>query len=172
VNNAFSAASPSATSTFGAITSLVACVGLFPLLLFEHTRSIRPSDIAVVYLLVTLSCDVLTFCVEVFAGSTFHHVYLPLPSSWPVILNICVKLALLVAESQGKKQVLRAPGRQHSPEELAGVLSRTFFWWINPILAQGRRDILTEDTLPPVDRRLSSKTLRHKALLAWDQRGN
>lgn len=172
LSNAFSAASGTAIRIFGAITSLAACVGLFPLLLFEHKRSIRPSDLAVIYLVVTLSCDVLKFCTEVFADSAFHYVFPPLRSSWPNLLNICIKLVLLAVESQGKKQVLRDPSRQYSPEELAGVLSRTFFWWINPILAQGSREILTEDTLPPVDHRLSSKTLRHKALLAWDQRGN
>lgn len=172
LSNAFSAASQSTIRIFGATTSLAACVGLFPLLLFEHTRSIRPSDLAVIYLVVTLSCDALKFCTEVFADSTFHYVYLPLRWFWPIILNICIKLALLVVEGQGKKQILRDPSRQYSPEELAGVLSRTFFWWINPILAQGRREILTEDTLPPVDHTLSSKNLRRKALLAWDQRGN
>lgn len=172
LSNAFSEASQSAIRIFGAIISFAACVGLFPLLLFEHNRSIRPSDLAVIYLVITLSCDALKFCTEVFADSVFHYVNLPLRSSWPIVLNICIKLALLVVESQGKKQLLRDTSRKYSPEELAGVLSRNFFWWINPILAQGRREILTEDTLPPVDRTLSSKTLRHKALLAWDQRGN
>ncbi|KAG8169736.1 hypothetical protein KVR01_000481 [Diaporthe batatas] len=168
--NTIPAASQSATRIFGAITSLAACVGLFPLLLFEHRRSIRPSDLAIIYLLVTLSCDTLLFYTEVLTDSSFHNVHLPPLSSWPSSLNICIKFALLVLESQGKKHGLRDTGRQHSPEEMAGVLSRVFFWWINPILAQGRCEILTGDTLPPVDHRLSSKTIRKKALLAWDQR--
>lgn len=169
--NILSRASPSGIRILDASTALAACLGLVPLLLFEHKRSVRPSDLALIYLLATLTCDVLRFWAALYAGSALHHAYLSLRHSWPIILNICIKIALLVAESQGKEQFLREPHRQYAPEQLAGVLSRTFFWWINPILAQGRRVILTEDSLPPVDHGLSSKSLRHKALLSWDQRG-
>ncbi|TEA20925.1 ABC transporter atnG [Colletotrichum sidae] len=81
-----------------------------------------------------------------------------------------LKLALLLAESQGKRSLLRSPYDQSAPEETAGVLSRIFFWWINAILAKGYRMILTGDALPPVDGKLSSGLRLQEALLAWDQR--
>ena len=58
-----------------------------------------------------------------------------------------------------------------SPEETAGILGRTFFWWINPILGDGNRKILVAEDLPNVDRALTSETLREKILLAWSDRG-
>lgn len=154
-----------------AITSFIACIGLCPLLLLEHTRSIRPSDLAVTYLLVTLACDTAEFGTAVYENAAWPHVALPLRAALPAIANICVKFVLLVAESRGKGTILRGARDQWAPEELAGILSRTFFWWINSILAQGRHNILTEDSLPPIDHNLSSRLLRHRALLAWDQRG-
>lgn len=154
-----------------AITSFIACIGLCPLLLLEHTRSIRPSDLAVTYLLVTLACDTAEFGTAVYDHAAWPHVAMPLRAALPAIANFCVKFVLLVAESRGKEAILRGSRDQWAPEELAGILSRIFFWWINSILAQGRRSILTEDSLPPIDHKLSSRLLRHRALLAWDQRG-
>ncbi|TDZ30378.1 ABC transporter atnG [Colletotrichum spinosum] len=146
-----------------AIVPIIAAVGLLPLLFLEHGRSVRPSDLAVVYLLVTLVCDS--------AGLAASHV----GSKNLLVLSTgisvpALKLALLLAESQGKQSLLRSPYDQSVPEETAGILSRTFFWWINAILAKGYRMILTGDALPPVDGKLSSGLRRQEALLAWDQR--
>ncbi|TDZ21488.1 ABC transporter atnG [Colletotrichum orbiculare MAFF 240422] len=146
-----------------AIVPIIAAVGLLPLLFLEHGRSVRPSDLAVVYLLVTLVCDSAGLAAS-YVGSKKLMV-LSTGISVPAL-----KLALLLAESQGKQSLLRSPYDQSAPEETAGVLSRTFFWWINAILAKGYRMILTGDALPPLDGKLSSGLRRHEALLAWDQR--
>ncbi|OKL58645.1 hypothetical protein UA08_06138 [Talaromyces atroroseus] len=106
------------------ITSFISYLFLCPLLFLEHTRSVKPSDLAVVYLIASLACD---------------------------------------AAQLGKTNKL-------PPEQLAGVLSRAFFWWINSILAKGSHEILTADSLPPIDRKLSSELLRRRALRAWDRR--
>lgn len=171
LTKALSPASHSAIGILSATTSFLAYIGLCPLLLLEHTRAIRPADYAVIYLLITLACDTAGFGTAILENAAFLHVALPLRAALLAIANICVKFVLLVIESQGKQAILRSDRGQWSPEELAGILSRTFFWWINPILAQGRRDILAEDSLPPLDLKISSGKLRHKALLAWDQRG-
>jgi ATP-binding cassette, subfamily C (CFTR/MRP), member 1 len=146
------------------IVSFTACIGLCPLLFLEHTRSIRPSDLAVVYLLFSFVCEAAEL------GITLHEDGV-IPASLPAMANLCVKFILLLVESRGKEIILRGPRGQWPPEQLAGVLSRTFFWWINAILAKGSRNILTEDNLPPIDHQLSSRLLRQQALLAWDQRG-
>ncbi|WYZ44670.1 hypothetical protein EsH8_VII_001106 [Colletotrichum jinshuiense] len=148
---------------FSAIASFIACVGLCPLLVLEHSRSVKPSDLAVVYLLGTLACDSIQLGTTVY-GNGISAV------EGPAIANIFVKFVLLVTESQGKGTILRGPHGQWPPELLAGILDRTFFWWINSILAQGNQKILTEDNLPPLDPQLSSELLRHRALKAWDQR--
>lgn len=151
------------------ITSLIACLGLCPLVFLEHTRSVRPSDLSVLYLSVTLACDSIDLWTTVYQDTAAS---VALRDLLPAILNICLKLVLVVLESQRKDKILRDGSDKWSPEELSGILSRTFFWWINSILAQGRRNILTEDSLPPIGAQLSSKLLRHQASVAWDQRGN
>ncbi|KPM40571.1 hypothetical protein AK830_g5983 [Neonectria ditissima] len=146
-----------------AITSLIACIGLSTLVFLEHMRSVKPADLAVVYVLVSLACS----CIELFTTAVKRGV-LDFPTRL-LAASVCLKLALVVVESRTKKTILRSPQSQLPPEQLAGILSRTFFWWINPILANGNRSLLTQDSLPSLDHELSSKELRHRALQTWDQ---
>ncbi|KAF3012251.1 hypothetical protein E8E14_011229 [Neopestalotiopsis sp. 37M] len=144
-------------------SSFLACIGLIPLVFLEHRRSIKPSDLVVLYLLVSLACD------SAELGTTTYR-DVTLVFAVPAIAKVGIKVVLLLLESKEKEKVLRGHGKQWPPEQLAGVLSKSFFWWINPILAQGGRGILSGDSLPPIDRKLSSRALRLKALRAWDQR--
>ncbi|TIC97218.1 Canalicular multispecific organic anion transporter 1 [Colletotrichum higginsianum] len=146
-----------------AVASFTACVGLCPLLALEHTRSVKPSDLGIVYLLASTACDFAELGTSHYGNRTSEAVT-------PGIVNLFVKFVLLIAESRGKKPILRDPRGQQSPEELANILDRTFFWWINPILALGNRHVLAEENLPPMGHMLSSKSLRQQALRAWDQR--
>lgn len=138
----------------------LAYMGLFPLLYLEHTRSIRPSDFAVIYLLVSIACDI-----SEIGANAYQNVAL-----LPAIARLCVKFLLIGIESRGKKAILRDASSQWSPELLAGILNRTFFWWINSILARGKHHVLAEDSIPPIDHEISSKLLRNRALKFWDQR--
>lgn len=118
----------------------------------------------VIYLLVSIACDAALV-------GTWVYPDMSISVGLPAISKLCLKFVLLVAESQGKGGILRGARGHWPPEQLAGILNTTFFWWINPILAQGSRDILTGENLPSIDHELSSKLLRHRALIAWDQRG-
>lgn len=151
-----------------AIISFIACIGLVPLIFLEHSRSIKPSELAIVYLIVSLACDV----VELTKTDNGHLILMLVDYSvdLPTFANLGIKFALLWIENQGKQAILRDEHAQHSPEELGSVLNTTFFWWINSMLAEGNRSILTEESLPPLDEKLSSGLRRQRALRAWDQR--
>ncbi|KAF6805035.1 hypothetical protein CMUS01_14711 [Colletotrichum musicola] len=151
-----------------AIVAFVASVGLAPLIFLEHSRSISPSDLAIAYLIISLACD----AVELATNDHAHVMLMPAKYSLdlPMFANLGIKFTLLWIENRGKRAILRDEHQQHSPEELGSVLNRTFFWWINSILAKGNRSILTEESLPPLDDKLSSKLRRQRALRAWDQR--
>ncbi|KAK2035131.1 P-loop containing nucleoside triphosphate hydrolase protein [Colletotrichum zoysiae] len=148
---------------YSAITSLIACVGLAPLLFLEHNRSLKPSDLAIVYLLLSLACDVAESGTIEYGDATFTSIV-------PRIAILCIKALLLVVECRRKRTIPKHTHGQWSPEELANILDRTFFWWINPILALGNRHVLTGDNLPPLCQELSSGPLRQRALQVWDQR--
>lgn len=140
------------------IASFVPTALLCPLLYLEHVRSARPADLAVIFLLVSLVCDLV---VAVHEGL----------KEWLIpTTNITLKFLLIAAESRSKQEVLKSPYSSQSPEQLAGIISRIFFWWINPILALGNQIILSGEDLPPIDHLLASEKLRHDALKAWDQR--
>ncbi|SCO78296.1 related to multidrug resistance protein [Fusarium oxysporum] len=140
------------------IASFTTTTLLGPLLYMEHMRSVRPADLAVIFLLVSLACD---------AANAFQGVL----DTWILpATQLALKLLLVATESRSKQGLLKSPYDSQAPEQLAGILSRTFFWWINPILALGNRIMLSGDDLPLIDDQLSSKQLRHRGLKAWDKR--
>ncbi|OOQ83629.1 putative multidrug resistance protein [Penicillium brasilianum] len=106
-----------------------------------------------------------------------HLIILTLPSSNLEIVSLILitiilmlEMSLLVTESQSKVEILKPPYKSLTPEELTGVLGRLLFWWINPILKEGYHSFLTLDDLPKVDPKLSSRLLRKRLILAWNQR--
>ncbi|KAG4260155.1 hypothetical protein FPRO03_01978 [Fusarium proliferatum] len=140
------------------VASVVATALLCPLLHLEHVRSTRPADLVVIFLLVSLVCDL---------GAALQEG----PEEWLIpTTKITLKFLLIAAESRSKQGILKSPYSFQSPEQLAGILSRTCFWWINPILALGNQIILSGEDLPPIDPLLTSEKLRHDGLKAWDQR--
>lgn len=151
---------------FAAIASFVACILLCPLLFLEHSRSVKPSDLGIIYLLVSLACDATEFWLAYEGGKLYND-----DALYISIANLKLRLVLIFAGSHGKASILRNTGEQSSPEEVCGVLSRTFFWWINPILARGNKFVLSGDSLPSLHTELSSEVLRRRALKCWDQRG-
>ncbi|KAH9238350.1 hypothetical protein K456DRAFT_1746473 [Colletotrichum gloeosporioides 23] len=148
-----------------AIASFLACILLCPLLFLEHSRSVRPSDLSIIYLLVSLACDATEFWLA-FENGELNNT----DALYMGIANLALKCVLIFAGSRDKASVLRNTSEQASPEEVGGVLSRTFFWWINPILARGNKFVLSGDSLPSLHTELSSEVLRRRALRCWDQR--
>jgi ATP-binding cassette subfamily C (CFTR/MRP) protein 1 len=146
------------------VASLVAALGLSLLLYLEQKRSLNPSDLATLYLVASILCDVVLLTNP--AGITAHT-----ETSRPVLFRCLMQLTLLIFECHGKRSTPSVFGESQSPEELSGVLSRVFFTWINPILFQGYKNLLVDQDLPPLSRDLKPKVIRKAILQAWDQRG-
>lgn len=141
------------------IAAVVYCI-LSPL---EHKRSVRPSTPIILFLTVNL------------LGETARWVLADRHPDLTIIgrsikLAIVINLLLLFLESFDKSGMLLDPAAVRSPEDTAGVLSRTFFWWINAILARGYYEKLEVKTLPDLDEKLASTSLRSAALHNWEQR--
>jgi ATP-binding cassette subfamily C (CFTR/MRP) protein 1 len=146
------------------VASLVAALGLSPLLFLEQKRSLKPSDLATLYLVASILCDVVLLANPV--GITDHT-----KTSRPVLARCLMHLTLLIFECHSKRSTSSVLGESQSPEELSGVLSRAFFTWINPILFQGYKNLLVDQDLPPLSQDLKPKVIRKAILQAWDQRG-
>jgi hypothetical protein len=145
------------------VLDLIAFTCLCPLLYLEHVRSLRPADVIVVFLMASMACDIgVLIATKQPLGMAAHSLAAP---------NILLKTLLAAIESRDKAPMLRSEYARKAPSQRAGILSRTFFWWMNSFLALGNHKILKEDDLPPLDEALSSRSIRQRALKAWDRRG-
>ena len=146
-----------------ACLSLAAACILCPLSFLEHTRSVRPSSLILLY----LAISVIGHAIQL---SLFGYQQ-PNPGNLGLELTqVCVELVLLVSESSVKETTLKSQHQELSTEELSSIIGRTFFWWIIPILRKGHGKILDHADLPNMDSKLSSESLRRNILLSWDQR--
>lgn len=145
--------------------ALAASVGLVWLSIAEHKRSIRPSNLIVLYLLLTIVFDTFALTYPGFSnvrsGGRNHAL---------LVAEVASRAAMLLLESQDKTSILRSEYGRASPEETAGLISSVLFWWLNGLLSRGNRSILRGSHLPPLDSGLEAEGLRRKILETWENR--
>ena len=144
-----------------ALDFTAACV-LFVLSCFEHGRSVTPSTVIGIYMLVSLPFDAVRL-------RTF---YLLRNSAAQGIANLlslalAVKFGVLVTEAVEKRGILLEPYRHLPPEATSGVYSRSVFWWLNPLLRLGFGKNLKTDDLFGLDQALSSDSVRSRFRRKW-----
>ena len=139
-------------------------MGLSLLLFLEQQRSLKASDLAILYLVAAILCDavVLTMPSEVLEHTDI---------SRPVLVRCFMHFVLLVLECRTKRSAFSALNNHLSLEELHSVLSRALFTWINPILFQGYKNILVDQDLSSLSRDMKPEFTRDAILRAWSQRG-
>lgn len=152
--------------TVAAVNSLVAATGVCWLLFAEARHAIRPSDLVLSYLLASVICDSIWIFVP---GPSIHSwsSYLTLYT----LVSVILKALLLFVECQGRDLALLSQNHAISPEETAGLIRGTLFWWINPILGIGARRTFRVQDIPTLPLELSTKFRRQAIIQAWDRRG-
>lgn len=120
----------------------------------ETSRSYRPSSTIVAY-------HGLLLLAEIVRCRTY---WLIQQQSTAILLiaSSSLRAILLVLESLHKKTALDGTPEARSREEMAGVISRSFFQWLVPLLLQGYRQDLTCEDLGPVDSVMYSASLEAK----------
>jgi ATP-binding cassette subfamily C (CFTR/MRP) protein 1 len=106
----------------------------------EHTRSVKPSTLINVYLFLTLLFD----CA---IARTLW-----LLQSAGVIAKLftstaAVKFLVLTVEAWEKRSILLSHYQDLSPEVTSGILGRSVFWWLNPLMKTGFGRLLTDQDL-------------------------
>lgn len=134
---------PQATSKAQIAAAVLVFVNGLLLLLVshaEHTRSVSPSTLINVYLVFTLLFDcVITRTLWLLRDVD---VVARLFTSAAV-----TKLLVLAVEAWEKRSILLAQYRELSPEVTSGILNRTVFWWLNPLMKAGFGRLLTDQDL-------------------------
>jgi len=81
-------------------------------------------------------------------------------------VGVGVKFIQLVLEAQKKSPVTRL--EKNYSEEVSGIYSRSFFWWLNPLFLKGLRNILSLQDLDDLGRDMSSERLGNKMMESWN----
>ncbi|EEU35583.1 uncharacterized protein NECHADRAFT_52409 [Fusarium vanettenii 77-13-4] len=126
----------------------------------EHTRSVRPSTLINVYLLLTLlfDCAIARTLWLIEGTKLIAKVF---------TATVAIKFTVLVSEAWEKRSILRAQYQELSPESTSGILGRSVFWWLNPLMKIGFGRPLTEEDLYTIDSSLSSRRLVAHAQETW-----
>ncbi|KAL6364357.1 hypothetical protein LRP88_01755 [Fusarium phalaenopsidis] len=126
----------------------------------EHTRSVRPSTLINVYLFLTLlfDCAIARTLWLIEGTKLIAKVF---------TATVAIKFTVLVSEAWEKRSILQAQYRELSPESTSGILGRSVFWWLNPLMKIGFGRPLTEKDLYTIDASLSSRRLIAHAQDTW-----
>jgi hypothetical protein len=150
------------TAIPSAILSLLDVIFITVLSVIEHSRSVRPSTLICVYLLISILVD------SVQVRTLFLRPYYSTALAGMVATAVGLKVFLLSIEIQHKGKYLSHQLReQYPPEELSGVFARTVFSWLNELFLRGFRKILTLDDLFPTDNELGSNLLMSALKVQW-----
>ncbi|KAF5625992.1 multidrug resistance-associated 1 [Fusarium sp. NRRL 52700] len=145
-----------------AAAALVFVNGLLLALLsyVEHTRSVRPSTVINVYLLFTaiFDCAIARTLWIIDGAHTVARLFTAATSA---------KALVLISEAWEKRSILRAQYRDLSPETTSGILGRSIFWWINPLMKLGFSNFLTEHDLYAIENSLLGKRLFAQMEKSW-----
>lgn len=129
--------------------------------MFEHARSLRPSSLLEIFLLLSVLFDVAR-ARTVWLLDEDHVV----PSLFTC--TVAFKATMLVLESIEKTRFLLPQYQSCSPEETSGTISRAFFLWLAPLLKAGYGKTLLPSDLFPLDQGLKAEPLHAKFQAAWD----
>ncbi|RFU74209.1 hypothetical protein TARUN_8040 [Trichoderma arundinaceum] len=139
-------------------SSLMSCA----LSYLEHVRSLGPSSLLNVFLLVSLLLD----------AAVLRTVWLSLSTAASesiravLTASFALKAVLLVLE--GREKSAHVVGRQTlAPEETSGLYSRAVFAWVAPLLRTGFQRLLRPADLFPLDEKMSASGLNERFWWHW-----
>lgn len=127
---------------------------------FEHKRSVRPSFLVSLYILITLIFDI--------ARARTHWLMRQRDSTAAILTAIVgLKLAMLVIESIEKRKILLSAYKDVSTESTSGLFNRALFCWLNPLLLKGYISVLSTENLFPITENLSSIEVTDDLQRGW-----
>ncbi|RAL04613.1 multidrug resistance protein MDR [Aspergillus ibericus CBS 121593] len=147
------------TSLAAAALSFFSSIALLFLSHLEHLYSIQPSFL----LNLSLSLSILFDTVR--ARSLWLASYTLLAAIYTA--SIAVKVVWFILESRSKQAHFIDKRTRYGDEEVRGLYSRAFFWWINPLLFLGFKERLSVDELPYLDQALSANVLHQSFSAQW-----
>ncbi|TGO26008.1 hypothetical protein BPAE_0068g00420 [Botrytis paeoniae] len=143
-----------------AALSVIVTIGLAALSNLENNRSIRPSLVICTYLLLSTLLDLAQ-------ARTLWLQHGNTALSAVFTCSVLAKAVLLCLEAFEKRSFLKDPYNRYPPEALAGFINTSLFWWLNTLIQNGHRNLLSLGDLFDTDKALSSSSLETKMQTAW-----
>lgn len=149
-------------SLAAAVLALISTI-LFSVVSFkEHSCSKGPCETIQVFLLLTILLDLARVRTQWLLPDN-----LAIATSFSIAFGLRILWLVFESIPKHKYGVLLANDEDISPEELNGIISRSLFWWINPLLVLGYSKDLSMSDLFPVDSALSGPTTYERMHKVW-----
>lgn len=125
----------------------------------EHTKSVRPGSLLNSFLFVSILLDI--------ALARTFFIRPGLRAVAGVFMTSLVAKALLLVLEESPKRLL-ATEKDIARETMAGIISRSVFWWLNSLFLNGARLLLRVDDIETIDMKFSSEKLMVQLERVWD----
>ncbi|KUJ11330.1 ABC transporter [Mollisia scopiformis] len=151
---------PQALFISSTVVSFVSSLCITAVSLAEHSRSVRPSILLQLYLLLTLLFDItqtrtLWLASSNAAAFTFSKIF---------TVSVALKTVIILSESHPKSKWIRWDNEKHSPEETIGIFGLSAYTWLNSTFFGGYTKILSIKDLYPLDQRMTTEALQMKLM--------
>lgn len=142
--------------------SVLAAIGVGFLSTVSHKRSVKASNLVLMYLVITAGRELYSLHGIV---SSDHALV-----DWLTPATGAVRLVLLFLECASKESIFLPEYKGLAPVETANVFSALTFWWVNKLLVKGNKRILQIEDMPPLDSQLKPDGLNQSIKNAWRTR--
>jgi ATP-binding cassette, subfamily C (CFTR/MRP), member 1 len=149
-----------------AVLSLLVTVTLVPLVWLEHHRCIQPSALICSYLFLVSILDLAQLRTLWLVGSYRETLIASVFSA-----AFALRIVALGNECFNKtRYFVKNDDFARSPEEKCGIVSRSLFLWLNPLIYLGYRRTIVDSDLYPLPAGLDPQSLDVKLQEAWAKR--
>ena len=148
------------TSVPAAVFGVLDAIIIFGLSSLEHSRSIRPSTLLEVYLLVSLLFDAVRARSLWLIGG-----YGPIASVF--LAAVVIKLWMVILEGVEKRRLLNDEYKSLTVESTSGIFNISVFWWLNRLLVAGADNVFSLDDLEEVKQSYRSDVVQKLLEEAW-----
>lgn len=154
----------SSTSVSISSAALLMVAGLSTCLVshYEHRRSIRPSGLLIAYMFLTILFDGVKIRTHHSIGNKNLVIILS--------IDLALRVLLFLAECRNKGNSLLESYSEKSPEQVAGPISRTFFYWLHNLMLRGYKSHLSMEDMGEIDDCLFSTSITKRLSSITSQR--
>lgn len=150
-------------SIAAATINLLVALQMIALSWIEDARSVRPSTLLSLYLVVTVLLDLPQI------RTLWMHGGLD-ATAGITTAAMALKSLFLVVENIGKRAFLLPAHQNLPPESTSGIVNRSFLWWVNNTFRRGFRTALALEDLDQLDDALLSDGLSKAMARTWSSR--